>query len=123
MILVLIGQYQQINSCNYKLVNHALFLYNLKKAENGPILVLIISTIHNKKDFRFNAYEKLFYSCVIPVLDYASRIWGFKRFQSIDNIQNRANQYFMGVHCFASTLAIYALMETPDGYLANSDDG
>lgn len=44
---------------------------------------------------------------MIPVLDYASSIWGFKKFQSIDNIQNRAIRYFMGVHRFAPTLAIY----------------
>jgi hypothetical protein len=55
----------------------------------------------------FNAYEKLFYSCVIPVVDYASSIWGFKKFQSLDNIQNRAIRYFIEVHRFAPTLAIY----------------
>lgn len=86
--------------------NFTLNAENLGKA-GGRALGKIISTIHNNKDFRFNAYEKLFYSCVIPVLDYASSIWGFKKFQSIDNIQNRAIRYFMGVHRFAPTLAIY----------------
>ena len=49
----------------------------------------------------------MYYSCVIPVLDYASSVWGYKKFQSIDNIQNRAIRYFFGVHRFAPLLAIY----------------
>ena len=84
----------------------------MKNAENlakagGRALGKIISSIHSNKDFRFNAYEKLFYSCVIPVLDYASSVWGYKKFQPIDNIQNRAIRYFIGVHRFAPTLGVY----------------
>jgi hypothetical protein len=48
---------------------------------------------------------KNFYSCVIPVVNYASSMRGLKKFQSIYNIQNRANLYFNGVHRFAPTLA------------------
>ena len=56
-----------------------------KNAENlaktgGRALGKIISTIHNNKDFRFNTYEKLYYSCVTPVSDYASSVWGYKKF-------------------------------------------
>ncbi|XP_048743557.2 uncharacterized protein LOC125656974 [Ostrea edulis] len=79
---------------------------NLAKA-GGRALGKIISTIHNNKEFGFTAYEKLFYSCVLPILDYSSSVWGFKKFQSIDNVQNRAIRYFLGVHRFAPLLAIY----------------
>ena len=47
----------------------------------------IISIIHIKNDFRFNAYEKLYYSWVITILDHAGSVWGYKRYQSIDIIQ------------------------------------
>ena len=49
----------------------------------------------------------MFYSCVIPVLDYASSVWGYKNFQLKDNIQNRAIRYYLGVHRFAPLLAYY----------------
>lgn len=55
----------------------------------------------------FSAYEKQFHSCVIPVLDSASNTWGFKNFQSMDNIQNRAIRYVIGVHRFALRLHVY----------------
>jgi hypothetical protein len=51
--------------------------------------------------------KNIFYSCVILVVDYASSTWGFKKFQSLDNIQNRSIRYFIGVHRFAPTLAFY----------------
>ena len=54
---------------NYKYLG-VMFTYTgnfSKNAENlakagGRALGKIISTIHNNKDFRFNAYEKLYYS-------------------------------------------------------------
>ena len=73
----------------------------------GRALGTIISKIHNNKDFGFNAYEKLYYSCVVPILDYASSVWGYRKFQTIDNIQNRTIRYFLGVHRFAPTLALH----------------
>lgn len=37
----------------------------------------IISSI---QDSGFNSYEKLFYSCFIPVMDYPFSVWVFKNF-------------------------------------------
>lgn len=73
----------------------------------GRALGAIINKIHSLKDFGFRAYEKLFQSCVIPIMDYGSSTWGNKPFQSIDNVQNRALRYFLGVHRFAPTLALH----------------
>lgn len=73
----------------------------------GRALRKIISSIYNYKDFRFKSYKKLFYFCVIPVLDYTSSFWNFKKFQSINNVQNRAVRYFLGVHRFATTWSVY----------------
>ena len=68
----------------------------------------IISKIHNYKDFGFKSYQKLFESCVVPILDYCSSVWGYKHYQTIDNVQYRAIRYFLGVHRFAPKLAITA---------------
>ena len=47
-----------------------------------------------------------FNSCVVPILDYQSSIWGFKDYNIIDTVQNRAIRYFLGVHRFPPKLAI-----------------
>ena len=73
----------------------------------GRALGSIISKIHNLKDFGFSSYEKLYNSCVVPILDYCSSVWGFKQYQTIDNIQHRALRYFLGVHRFTPILAMY----------------
>lgn len=72
---------------NYKYLGIT-FTYSENFIENGERLAKaggralgkMISSIHNNKDFRLNSYEKLFYSCVILVLDYSSSVWGFKNF-------------------------------------------
>jgi len=72
----------------------------------GRALGSIISKVHHLKHFGFNSYTKLYNSCVIPIMDYCSSIWGYKQQQSIDNVQNRALRYFLGVHRFTPTLAL-----------------
>jgi hypothetical protein len=42
--------------------------------------------IHSLKDFGFKSYEKLYLSCVVPILDYCSSVWGFKKYQATDNV-------------------------------------
>ena len=65
-----------------------------------------ISEVHCYKDVGYNTYTKLFNSCVVPVLDYCSGVWGFKQLNKMDNVQNRAIRYFLGVHRFTPLLAI-----------------
>ena len=47
---------------------------NLAKA-GGRALGSIISKIHNYKDFGFQSYEKLYQSCVLPILDYSLSVF------------------------------------------------
>ena len=72
----------------------------------GRALGAVISKIQSYKDVGFNTYSNLYDSCVVPVLDYCSGVWGFKAFDKIDMIQNRAIRYFMGVLRFTPILAI-----------------
>jgi hypothetical protein len=51
--------------------------------------------------------KNYFTLCVLPILDYLSSVWGIWKFQSIDNFQNRAIRYFLGVYRFVPLLAIY----------------
>ena len=42
----------------------------------------------------------------MPVMDYGATVWGFKYFQAIENVQNRAMRFYLGVHRFASVEAM-----------------
>ena len=68
-----------------------------------------LSKIHGYKDIGYNTYSKLSNSCVAPVTDYCSGVWGFKQFNKIDTMQNIAIRYFLGVHRFTPLLAINGL--------------
>ena len=73
----------------------------------GRALGAMISKIHGFKDVGYNTYTKMYNSCVVPVIDYCSRIWwGFKQFNKTDTLQNRAIRYFLRVHKFTPILAI-----------------
>ncbi len=51
----------------------------------------------------FHFLQKLYHSGVTPILDYASGIWGYNKYEKIDTVQNRAiHLYFV----FAPNLAI-----------------
>ena len=72
----------------------------------GRALGEMISKIHNYKDVGFNTYEKLFHSCVVPILDYCSGVWGFKTYHSIEIVQNCALRYFLGLHRYAPAITL-----------------
>ena len=78
---------------------------NLAKG-GGRALGSIITKLRNLKEFGINTYEKLYHSCVVPILDYQSSVWGYKDYSDIDSVQNRSIRYFLGVHRFAPKLAI-----------------
>jgi len=63
-----------------------------------------LGSIRNKlfhvKDIRFSTYSKLFQTGVTPIIDYCASTWGFKSYKSIQDVQNKAIRYFLGVHKF-----------------------
>ena len=71
----------------------------------GRALGGIIGKFKQFKDIGYNTFEKLFNSGVVPILDYASSVWGSKR-QNNDKITNKAIRYYLGVHRFAPNAAI-----------------
>ena len=52
------------------------------------------------KECRTATFTKLFSSCVCPILDYASGVWGTKQFDVLERVQERAMRYFLGVPRF-----------------------
>ena len=55
----------------------------------GRALGSILHKYKQIKGLGYYTYSKLYQSCVCPVLDYASEIWGYKGYDKIDRIQNR----------------------------------
>ena len=77
---------------------------------SGRALGSLINKHKTLKDMHFNTYTSLYNTGVVPVMDYASEIWGCSTFSKPNVIQNRAMRYFMGVHRFAPTAAVVADM-------------
>jgi hypothetical protein len=53
------------------------------------------------KECRYATFTKLYTSCVCPILDYSSGVWGIKSYSDIEKVQHNALRYFLGVHKFA----------------------
>ena len=76
----------------------------------GRALGAVISKFKQFKDVGYLTFTKLFESCVVPVLDYGSGIWGFVNNTHSELIQNKAMRYFLGVHSFTAIPALQGEM-------------
>ncbi len=57
-------------------------------------------------DVGFQTFGKLYHSGVVPVMDYCAGVWGYRKYSSCSNIQNRALRYILGVHQKVPILAL-----------------
>ena len=51
-------------------------------------------------------YTKVYDSGVVPIMDYASGVWGFKNYDKPQVVHNRAQRAFLGVHRYASNVVV-----------------
>jgi hypothetical protein len=68
---------------------------------SGRALGSVISKLKRNNFMAYSTYSKLFETCVVPIADYASEIWGYKNYSKPNLIQNRAMRIFLGVHRYA----------------------
>ena len=61
----------------------------------------------------YETYTKLYQNLVIPVMDYAADIWGYKDHPKPNTVQHRAMRCFMGVGKFTAIPALYGEMCWP----------
>ena len=66
----------------------------------------IINKYKSINGLGYYTYTRLFQSGVCPILDYGSEIWGYKSYNKVDAIQNKAIRIYLGVHRFAPIAAI-----------------
>ena len=76
----------------------------------GRALGGIINKFKKLKGSGYETYSKLFDTCVTSVLHYSSGIWGAQASVAIDQVQQRARRYFMGVHRYAPIAALHGEM-------------
>ena len=70
-------------------------------ASASRALGLVISKAKVLGGINFNTFTKLYDSCVAPILDYGSAIWGIDEFSSINAVFYRACRFFLGVGKYA----------------------
>ena len=72
----------------------------------GRTLGNLINKYRAADGLPFSVYEKLYHSCVVPIMDYCAGIWGFKSYLKCNTVHNRAIHAYLGVHNKTSNLAI-----------------
>jgi hypothetical protein len=66
----------------------------------------LFSKFKENKGMGYETFTKLYNSGVVPILDYSVAVWGFKNYKRAETVQNRAIRFYLGVHRFASNLAV-----------------
>ena len=79
---------------------------NVLADSGGRALGSLYTKFRNNKGFGYTTYTKMFDSCVSPMLDYCSGVWGYNKLEKLDTVQNRAIRLFLGVHRFTPNKAI-----------------
>ncbi len=66
----------------------------------------ISSKFQSFKSIDYSIFTRLFDTCIVPIMDYASGVWGFKDYPHANAIQHRIIRSFLGLHRFAPSLAV-----------------
>ena len=72
----------------------------------GRALGCLISKVHKNKGLMYSSYNKLYDAGIVPIMDYCSGVWGYKKYSKCDVVQNKGARAFLGVHRFAPNLAV-----------------
>ena len=79
----------------------------------GRAFGFVISKLRTFKTLDYYIFNKLFDTCLTPIIDYGAGVWGFKDYNSINVVQNKILRYFLGVHKFAPNLGLWPLSSRP----------
>ena len=61
----------------------------------------LIAKFFQNRELGYATYTKIYVSCVVPINDYSSGVWGYTKHEKIDMVQNSAARVFLGVNRFA----------------------
>ena len=66
----------------------------------------LISKYKNNKHMTYSVFNRLFSSCVIPVLDYGAEVWGIYNCSELERVQVSAARTFLGLNRYTPILGI-----------------
>ncbi|XP_060596570.1 uncharacterized protein LOC132750580 [Ruditapes philippinarum] len=72
----------------------------------GRALGLLIAKYKSFGGLPYDVYTKLYYSCVVPVITYASAVWGTKSFSCVNAVHHRAMRFFLGTGKYTPIVAV-----------------
>ena len=72
----------------------------------GRALGAIIGKFKTLKNVGYETFTKLYEAGVKPIMEYCCGVWGYIRGPELDQIQNRAMRYYLGVHKFAPNVGV-----------------
>ena len=70
-------------------------------------LASITSKFYDVNGFDYETFRTLYNACVLPVMNYASCIWGYVRHTKCDTVQHRAMRTILGVSKVTPVAAMY----------------
>jgi len=57
-----------------------------------------INKFKSLKNMEFKTYTTIYNTCILPVMNYGSEIWGFKDYSTCNNLHMKIMKFFLGVH-------------------------
>ena len=99
-VLEKVGHYKYLGVYIDEFLKYDLCAQTLS-ASGSRALGSVINKSKSIKGLGYSTYSTLFNSCVKPILEYGSGVWGHVNAQCIDMIFSRAKNYFLGVHKYA----------------------
>ena len=103
--IIMVDNYKYLGVILYKNLNFRGISEIL--AEAG---VRAFGALRNKlkplKCYKYQTFTKLYHSAVVPIMDYASGVWGFKCNYAAEIVQRKAIRFYLGVHRYTSNHVI-----------------
>ena len=66
----------------------------------------LLSKYYLNKGLGINTYTKIYETCICPIMDYCSGVWGFALNDQLDKIHMRAIRCFLGVNLYATKVGM-----------------
>jgi hypothetical protein len=72
----------------------------------GRALGACISKFKSLKNMEYKTYTTIYETCINPVMNYGSEIWGYKDYTKCNTVQLRAMKFFLGVHKYTPNVGV-----------------
>jgi len=99
------SQYRYLGFTLGETLDYAVGVNELLTA-GGRALGALVSKYFKLDGMDYETYTKLFDSTVTPIIDYGSGVWGFKEYDGLNKLENRAIRSYLGTGKFTPIPAL-----------------